>query len=71
MDFIEGQPKVHDMSVILTVVDRFLKYAHFITLSHPYNAASVAHTFFKGILRLHCFPTSIVSERDLVFTSNL
>ena len=34
MDFIEGLPKVHGKSVILTVVDRFSKFAHFIALVH-------------------------------------
>ncbi|KAF0912809.1 hypothetical protein E2562_019025 [Oryza meyeriana var. granulata] len=71
MDFIEGLPKVHGKSVVLTVVDRFSKYAHFIALSHPYTAASVARAFFDGIVRLHGFPSSIVSDRDPVFTSNL
>jgi hypothetical protein len=60
MDFIDALPKVHGKSVILTVVDRFSKNAHFITLSHPYTAASVARAFFEGIVRLHGFPTSIV-----------
>ena len=69
MDFIEGLPKVHGKSVILMVVDRFSKYAHFIALSHPYTAASVARAFFEGIVRLHGVPNSIVSDRDPVFTS--
>ncbi|XP_066324485.1 uncharacterized protein [Miscanthus floridulus] len=37
----------------------------------PYTAASVARAFFDGIVCLHGFPTSIVSDRDPVFTSNL
>ncbi|WVZ97744.1 hypothetical protein U9M48_043258 [Paspalum notatum var. saurae] len=57
MDFVEGFPKVGGKSVVLTVVDRFSKYGHFIPLGHPYSAASVARAFFDGgdwvWLRLH------------------
>ena len=35
LDFIEALPKVRGKSVILTVVDRFSKYCHFIPLAHP------------------------------------
>lgn len=71
MDFVEGLPKVHGKSVILTVVDRFFKYAHFIPLGHPYTVASVVLTFFNEVVRLHGFPITIVSDLDPVFTSNL
>lgn len=60
MDFINSLPKVHGKSVILTVVDCFSKYAYFITLSHPYLAASVARAFFEGIVHQHGFPNSII-----------
>lgn len=70
MDFVEGFPKVAGKSVILTVVDRFSKYAHFIALGHPYTAMTVAQPFFDQIVRLHGMPQSIVSDRDPVFTSN-
>jgi hypothetical protein len=71
MDFVAGLPKVHGKSVILTVVDRFSKYAHLIALSHPYTAATVARAFFDGIVRLHGFPSSIVSDRDPVFIGHV
>jgi hypothetical protein len=64
-------PKVGGKSVILTVVDRFSKYAHFILLGHPYTAASVARAFFDGVVRLHGFPSSIVSDRDPMFTGHV
>ena len=69
MDFVEALPKVGGKSVILTVVDRFSKYAHFIPLGHPYTAESVARVFFAKVVRLHVIPASIVSDRDPVFTS--
>jgi hypothetical protein len=55
--------------VILTVVDRFSKFTHFIPLSHPYSANSVAKAFFDHIVHLHGMPCSITSDRDPVFTS--
>lgn len=38
LDFIVGLPKAEGKDVILVVVDRLTKYAHFIPLSHPYKA---------------------------------
>jgi hypothetical protein len=70
MDFVEALPKVNGKTVILTVVDRFSKAAHFIPLSHPYTAMSVARVFFFEIVWLHGIPSSIVSDRDPVFTSS-
>jgi transposase InsO family protein len=70
MDFVEALPRVKGKSVILTVVDRFSKYAHFLPLAHPYSAETVTQAFFTDIVRLHGIPQSIVSDRDPVFTSN-
>jgi len=69
IDFIEVLPKVQGKTVILSVVDRFSKYCHFIPLAHPYTAESVAQAFFADVVRLHGVPQSIVSDRDPVFTS--
>jgi len=70
MDFVEGVPRVNGKSVILTVVDRFSKYAHFMPLAHPYTATSVARVFFDEVVRFHGLPASVVSDRDPVFTSS-
>jgi len=69
MDFVEALPKVNGKTVILTIVDCFSKAAHFIALSHPYTATSVARAFFAEIVRLHGIPSSVVSDRDPMFTS--
>jgi hypothetical protein len=37
MDFIVGLPKLGNKSVIMVVVDRLSKYAHFYALQHPFS----------------------------------
>ena len=34
MDFVEGLPKSEGKDVIMVVVDRFSKYAHYVAISH-------------------------------------
>ena len=53
----------------MVVVDRFTKYVHFIALSYPYSAPKVAHLFAQHILKLHGMPTSLISDKDSVFTA--
>jgi hypothetical protein len=68
MDFIDGLPSSYGRTTIFVVVDRLSKYGHFTPLKHPYTAAQVAQTFFEVIFRLHGIPSSIVCDRDPVFT---
>jgi hypothetical protein len=71
MDFIEGLPKSNGKEVILVVVDRLTKFAHFVPLSHPYTVQTVAQAFIDNVMKLHGPPIAIVSERDRIFTSNM
>ena len=70
MDFIEGLPKSEGYSVILVVVDRLTKYAHFVSVKHPYTASTIAQAFLDNVVKLHGLPNSIVSDRDIVFVSH-
>jgi hypothetical protein len=69
MDCIEDLPTFNKQSVILVVVDKLTKYVHFIPLAYPYTAAKVASLFMQHVFKLHGLPSSIVSDKDIAFTS--
>jgi len=71
LDFVEGLPRSGNSDTILVVVDKYSKFAHFIPLRHPFTALSVAKAFLDHVYKLHGLPSSLVSDRDRVFTSNL
>ena len=71
MDFIKGLPrtgKQHDS--IMVVVDKLTKASHFILLNTTQKEVDVVDIFMREVARLHGIPKTIVSERDLKFTSN-
>jgi hypothetical protein len=69
MDFIESLPNSSGKQVILVVVDKLSKYAHFISLAHPYTVEDVARIFMDNIFKLHGMPDTITSYRDPIFVS--
>ena len=52
MDFIMGLPKSKAKSVIMVVVDRLTKYAHFCPLSNPFNASTITIVFMDIVQKL-------------------
>jgi hypothetical protein len=70
MDSIVGLPKLGNKLVIMVVVDRLSKYAHFFVLQHPFTTSIVAQCFMDHIFKLHGMPHSIVSNIDPTFTIN-
>lgn len=56
MDFIEGLPKSEGKNVIMVVLDWLSKYAHFLTINHPYTAVEVAKLYFDQVVKLHKSP---------------
>ncbi|XP_022846402.1 uncharacterized protein LOC111369155 [Olea europaea var. sylvestris] len=53
-------PTSGSKNVIFVVVDKFTKYAHFLTLSHTFTAPTIAKLFLDNIYKLHGMPHSIV-----------
>eukprot|EP00253_Pinus_taeda_P033032 PITA_33032 len=70
MDFITGLPKTkRNNDSIMVVVDKLSKEAHFIPVQSTYRAVKIAHVFMQNVFRLHGLPKTIISDRDVKFTS--
>ena len=69
LDFVKGLPKSAGKVVILVIVDKLTKYAHFVALSHPYSATVVAQKVLDTVIKLHGPLKCIISDRDAIFIS--
>ena len=69
MDFIEWLPVSKGFNMILVVVDRLTKMAHFIPTRSNIDAPQLAKIFLQNILTKHGTPADIVSNRGKHFVS--
>ena len=71
MDFVTHLPRTpqgHD--AVWVIVDRLMKSAHFIALRMTFTLERFCLLYIREIVRLHGVPVSIVSDRDLRFTTH-
>ncbi|XP_023815983.1 uncharacterized protein LOC111948232 [Oryzias latipes] len=71
LDFVTGLPLSAGKTVIMTVVDRFSKAAHFVALKKLPSAAETAQLVIEHIFRLHGIPVDLVSDRGPQFVSQV
>ncbi|XP_024955869.1 uncharacterized protein LOC112498643 [Citrus sinensis] len=64
MDFITCLPVSRGFTVILVVVDRLTKSAHFRSLPTQFPAVKTADLFVDMVIKLYGFPSSIIFDRD-------
>ncbi|XP_043113873.1 uncharacterized protein LOC122358155 [Puntigrus tetrazona] len=69
LDFVSGLPPSRGNTVILTVVDRFSKAAHFIPLPKLPSAKETAQVVVDHAFRIHGLPVDVVSDRGPQFVS--
>ena len=69
MDFMGPLPVSNGHDYLLVVIDCFTSEVHLIPTTTQVTAKEVAWLFLKEIVRLHGVPESIVSDRDVKFTS--
>ncbi|CCD27225.1 uncharacterized protein NDAI_0K00353 [Naumovozyma dairenensis CBS 421] len=71
MDFLTGIPTtLAGWDMIMVVIDRFTKRAHFVACKKVNGSTGVFDALFRFVFSLHGFPRTIVSDRDIRFTSN-
>ncbi|KAK9539596.1 hypothetical protein VZT92_004693 [Zoarces viviparus] len=71
VDFVTGFSPSDSNTVILTVVDRFSKAAHFIPLPKLPSARETTDLLVQHVVRLHGIPADIISDRGPQFSSQL
>jgi len=70
IDFITGLPRSKNKNEsIMVAVDKLSKSGHFIPVQSTYEVVQIANIFMQNIFRLHGLPKSIISDRDVKFTS--
>ncbi|KAI3679919.1 hypothetical protein L2E82_50899 [Cichorium intybus] len=70
MDFIMKLPRTpRHMDTIWVIVDRLTKSAHFFPIQETYSAKELAKVFIDEIISRHGIPVSVISDRDVRFTS--
>jgi len=68
-DFITDIPESEGATIILLVVDRFRKMAHFIPLKKK-DSPTVARAYLENVWKYHGFPEDVVSDRDSTLTGS-
>ena len=70
MDFITKLPRTaRGVNAIWVIVDRLTKSAHFISISESSSAERLAEIDVREVVAWHGVSISIVSVRDVRFTS--
>ena len=70
MDFVVGLPHTQtDYDAIWVIVDRLIKSAHFLAIRNNFTLDRLAKLYINEIVKLHRVSVSIMSDRDLQFTS--
>jgi hypothetical protein len=68
-DFITDLPESERATIILVVVDRFTKMAHFIPIKKK-DSPTVARAYMENVWMYHGFPEDVISDRDSTFTGS-
>jgi hypothetical protein len=71
MDFMTSLPRSQrGNDMLMVVVDRLSKQAHFIPVKSTYGATEIAQIYHDKVFKHHGIPRAIISDRDPRFTAD-
>jgi len=70
IDFITALPTSNGKDALWVIIDRLTKMGHFVACQGTMNPEDLADHFIQQIVRPHGLPSSIVSDRGSLFTSD-
>nr|GEV73717.1 retrovirus-related Pol polyprotein from transposon 297 family [Tanacetum cinerariifolium] len=71
MDFITKLPKTSSgQDTNWVIVDRLIKSAHFLPMKETDSMKKLTRQYLKEVVSIHGVPVSIISDRDIKFTSH-
>ena len=69
MDFVTELRTLYKNNVIWVIVDQLTKSAHFLLFMTDFPVIKLSKLYIKEVIKLHRVSSSIVSNRDPLFTS--
>ena len=70
MDFITVLPPSNGKDALWVIIDRLTKMGHLVACHGTMNSKNLANQFLQQIIRPYGLPSSIVSDRGSLFTSD-
>jgi len=70
MDFITALTTRNGKDVLWVIIDRLTKMRHFVACQVTMDPEDLADHFLRQVIRPHGLPSSIVSDRGSLFTSD-
>jgi len=70
MDFINTLPTSNGKEALWVIIDRLTKMGHFVACHGTMNPKDLADLFLQQVIRPHGLPSSIISDRGPLFTSD-
>jgi len=70
MDFITALPMSNGKEALWVIIDHLTKMGYFVVCQGTMNPEDLAYHFLRQVIRPHGLPSSIVSDRGSLFTSD-